>query len=148
MKVGSSYLCVAVLLVTCTCLLLRQGRYYQPPSWYIMDQAAAQASSRASTVRMRNKPSGSRPRPRTMIESDAPDGARRNRGSTHNIAGPPPGETQTNSPQPHILPINVITLYRYAKCSNDICLFKWIDKVLYVVNNPRVVRVTFKYLYR
>ncbi|KAF2367765.1 CKK domain [Trinorchestia longiramus] len=75
----------------------KEGTYYQPPAWYVLEQANTQPA-RAATVRMRSKPgSGGRPRPKTMYEGDVADGergtplaaARRNRGSTQNMAGPP-----------------------------------------------------------
>lgn len=70
-----------------------QGRYYEPPPGFNLDPPSSAPGKQS--VRMRNKPAGSKPRPKTMAHapsaSDSADGvlspSQGKRGSTHNIAG-------------------------------------------------------------
>ncbi|XP_063596401.1 patronin-like isoform X8 [Penaeus indicus] len=71
----------------------KEGRYYEPPPGFNLDPPSSAPGKQS--VRMRNKPAGSKPRPKTMAHapsaSDSADGvlspSQGKRGSTHNIAG-------------------------------------------------------------
>ncbi|XP_069979773.1 patronin isoform X1 [Penaeus vannamei] len=71
----------------------KEGRYYEPPPGFNFEPPSS--ASGKQSVRMRNKPAGSKPRPKTMAHapsaSDSADGvlspSQGKRGSTHNIAG-------------------------------------------------------------
>ncbi|XP_047482342.1 uncharacterized protein LOC125034532 isoform X4 [Penaeus chinensis] len=71
----------------------KEGRYYEPPPGFNLDPPSSAPGKQS--VRMRNKPAGSKPRPKTMAHApSASDSADRvlspsqgKRGSTHNIAG-------------------------------------------------------------
>ncbi|XP_063596398.1 patronin-like isoform X6 [Penaeus indicus] len=79
----------------------KEGRYYEPPPGFNLDPPSSAPGKQS--VRMRNKPAGSKPRPKTMAHapsaSDSADGvlspSQGKRGSTHNIAGDYPSTTRT-----------------------------------------------------
>ncbi|XP_069979774.1 patronin isoform X2 [Penaeus vannamei] len=79
----------------------KEGRYYEPPPGFNFEPPSS--ASGKQSVRMRNKPAGSKPRPKTMAHapsaSDSADGvlspSQGKRGSTHNIAGDYPSTTRT-----------------------------------------------------
>ncbi|XP_042858779.1 patronin-like isoform X2 [Penaeus japonicus] len=79
----------------------KEGRYYEPPPGFNLDPPSSAPGKQS--VRMRNKPAGSKPRPKTMAHapsaSDSADGvlspSQGKRGSTHNIAGDYPSTSRT-----------------------------------------------------